>query len=530
MKELGQYTDMLSSIPVGIYILSSEYKFLYVSPVWESLNGISSNEVIDNPHLAFEIIHPHDLANFKAKLKNSIHTISSFDIEVRFIKNDEIRWMRLNSNPSKNESGEWVWFGAQTDITEKKEMESSLIESKLMLDKAIEKYKRANEVKSEFLTNMSHEIRTPLNGIMGFTSLMKTTAMDSMQQEYINLISDSSKSLLRIVQDILLFNEIQSGEVSIPYEFVSIRKLLQKLQKQFSINAEKKNIGLEFIIPHDCPSQLYISESKFSKVLEHLLDNAIKFTHQGNVTLTMEWTPNFNYTAGDFTFHIKDTGIGIREEHLPLLFKPFTQVDSSMTKRYPGTGLGLIICDSLAKLLNAEITLESIENQGSCFSISFETKITNETNKDVAPEISISNPSSTLGKIRFLESSPTILIAEDVDINLLYVRRLVKKFAPNSNILEARNGREALGFINQYYPDLILMDIQMPEMDGLETAKIIRESEDVGKRNIPIIALSAGVLQEQKDACLKSGMNGFLPKPIDSQEFNEILTKYLIPQ
>jgi PAS domain S-box-containing protein len=529
MNELGQYTNMLSSIPVGIYILSSDYKFLYVSPVWENLNGVSSQEILDNPHLAFEIIHPKDLDHFKEKLKHSINTKTSFDIEVRILKNNQIRWMRLNSNPSKNASGEWIWFGAQTDITDKKEMESTLIESKLMLDKAIENYKRANEVKSEFLTNMSHEIRTPLNGIMGFTSLMKTTEMDSLQQEYINLISDSSKSLLRIVQDILLFNEIQSGDVSVPYDFVSIRKLLHNLQNQFSTIAEKKKIELDFYIPQDCPNQLYISESKFSKILEHLIDNAIKFTHKGKVSLTMEWTPNFNFTAGDFTFHIKDTGIGIKEEHLPLLFKPFTQVDSSITKRYPGTGLGLIICDSLSKLLNAVITMESKENQGSTFSISFETKIKNEKSKDMISNISFSQSIPRTTNISFLESNPTILIAEDVDINLLYVRRLVKKFAPKSTILEARNGREALEFINQFYPDLILMDIQMPELDGLETAKIIRENSDQGKRNIPIIALSAGVLQEQKDACLKSGMNGFLPKPIDSQEFNEILTKFLIP-
>ncbi len=512
----------------------------------------------------------------------------------------------------------------------------------------------ASKAKSEFLANMSHEIRTPLNGVIGFTELLLKTPLTSVQQQYAQHANTSGQALLGIINDILDFSKIEAGKLELEIIQADLVELMEQTADIIKYHAGQKQLELLLSIAPDMPRLAKVDPVRLKQILINLLSNAVKFTEQGEVELKVEFTP-LDQTHGRYTFTVRDTGIGIAPEQRRRLFQAFTQADTSTTRRFGGTGLGLTISNLLAQKMGSQIEVHSEPGKGSIFYFAIETTyihtgdalprlpiqrvlvvddndnnrlilehnfaywgieyvgcdsgaaalalLTNTPPYDVLiidyhmPEMdgletirlireqlrlspaqmpiillhsssddpglreeckklgirfNLTKPVKARELYRFLcnlhdsdhqpnapaspsqetvaptdaEQPVTILVAEDVATNMMLIKILLKKIIPGVEILEAHNGLEAVEATRTHPIDLILMDVQMPELDGLAATQLIRQAEQ-GARRVPIIALTAGALHEERERCLASGMDDFLTKPVQPAALAEMKKKYL---
>jgi len=532
-------------------------------------------------------------------------------------------------------------------------LNSELEDKALGIEKAKLQAEHANRAKSDFLAHMSHEIRTPMNAILGFTELLLKTELDNSQRQYTENVSHAGKALLEIINDILDFSKIEAGKLDLEPVETDIVELLNEIVDLIKYSAFKKNLELLLTIQPGIPRKIMIDPIRLRQILINLLSNAIKFTEKGEIELKVEFLIiNDKFTK--YNFSVNDTGIGITPEQRLRLFKAFSQADESTTRKFGGTGLGLVISNLLLKKMNSELLLESDWGKGSNFSFdlnvqyaenlkthpiglnfknvlvldhikkslknigehlnylgvnytlcesafevfiqlkkgNFDLFICNDTNQalsginiinqirtnflipieklqiaiiygsddefkllhaefndlqkltkpikiDDLSALLLNEPTQT-NKIETVEnecieeekavtgkSKKSILIAEDVEMNMMLIKMLLSRMLTNTDIVEAKNGLEALHLVQQQKFDLILMDVQMPEMDGMEATKKIRSLDDEIVKNIPIIALTAGALKEEKEKAIQSGMSDFLTKPIDTKQLKIVLNKYL---
>ena len=388
------------------------------------------------------------------------------------------------------------------------------------LKRAKLKAEKASHAKSEFLAVMSHEIRTPLSGVLGATELLLSTEMNRKQKDYAEIANVSGKSLLSILDDILDFSKIEAGSLKLDISPTPIRELLERSVDIISFQAKVKDIELHLSIPDDIPAFIWTDSTRIRQILINLLTNAVKFTDSGRIELKVLFR-KLSENKGEFTFSVSDTGIGISDEQQQKLFKPFSQADTSITRKFGGTGLGLMISKLLVKKMGGSIGLKSEEGKGSEFFFTIEAEYSDSDGSgyaDMKPH----------EKNIISSQNVKILIVEDIAVNTILLKSMIAQFLPEAVFYEAVSGQEALKTLETVSPDLILMDIQMPDMDGIEATKIIRQNEvSEQKQYTPVIAITAGAVMERKEIAIEAGMDEFITKPLTAKKLASVLKRYV---
>lgn len=434
----------------------------------------------------------------------------------------------------KHKSGRWVWIqarakalfdskgkpsrmiGAHTDITH-------MIAAQERLENEKKEAEKANELKSEFLAHMSHEIRTPLTAISGIAEIMQKnqTNLDTKQKQLINTLNSSTSSLKDLINDILDFSRIESGELELDNENFDLPRLFESAISMMSLRASEKGVNFVFDYSEVEGQEFYGDEKRLRQILINLIGNALKFTEKGGVSVKAyyELREEDEFLRVD----VSDTGIGIAPENFDLVFERFKQADSSVSRKYGGTGLGLPISKNLSQLMGGDIFLSSELNKGSTFSLIIPQKIKNKKSK----EDKSSNVAKINDKIRqSLRDETKVLLVEDYEGNIVVIGYILDDLNISYDV--AKTGLEALELWEENHYSLILMDIQMPEMDGFAATAEIRKLEKSRDLNrTPIIGMTAHALVGDRDKCIEAGMDSYLPKPIVESDLKTKIYKYL---
>ncbi len=511
-KELRKLNKAVESSGEVVFMTDKDGVITFVNSEFTVVYGYSVDEVVGKvtPRiLKSGVMETKDYEAFWQALTNK-QTIKGELINKT--KDGKLIQVESSTNPIFGESGDIIGFLAiQRDITIRKLQEIELIKAKESADSA-------NRMKSEFLANMSHEIRTPLNAIVGFSSILKEkTAGKVIYTEYLDNIIQSSKVLLNLINDILDLSKVEAVRMVIDYQPVNLNNIIKEIKSVFQLKAKEKDLLINISIADDIPESLITDEKYLRQILFNLIGNAVKFTHKGSVEVIVNIIPKENEGSKvDLKFTIKDTGIGIPPDQLTNIFEPFLQVTRKDRNKYGGTGLGLSITKRLVELLGGTITVESQIDKGSVFSFSiFNLEISSlriDENKN--------NEIKQFSKIRF--KNPVLLLAEDIISDRQVIKGYLEPF--NITIIEVENGEECLNAIRKQRPDIILMDMQMPVMDGYTAINIIKSDDAL--KDIPVIALTASGMKQQKDKFEKMA-DDFLIKPIYKNELLQKLIKYL---
>ena len=383
---------------------------------------------------------------------------------------------------------------------------------------AKEKAESGSRAKSEFLANMSHEIRTPMNGILGMIEVMLDAGTLPEQSESLMIVKNSAEALLAIINDILDFSKIEAGKLDVDLIPFRIRECVEDTVRLLSVRAGQKGLQLACDIHSDVPDRIHGDPLRLRQVLLNLLGNAVKFTDSGSVSVEVSAASRDN--GRELEFAVYDTGMGIPKEKQDTIFQAFAQADGSMSRRFSGTGLGLTISSRLVEMMGGRIWVESRLGQGSCFR--FTISATEPAFEETAPVESTAD--ADIAACPRNSHPLRILVAEDHPVNQQIVMRMLENYR-HSAVL-AGNGREVLQALTRGSFDLILMDVQMPIMNGLEAAQAIRRTERGSGRHIPIIAMTAHAMKGDRELCLQSGMDGYLSKPVRIRELLGALDRF----
>ncbi len=475
----------------------------------EKIFGWRAEEVTGKSWSDFELIHPEDQEAAEKQIARLFEGVdTSNTIQNRnFRKDKSVVYCNWYNSPLRDDNGNMISILSQVaDVTELKEFEYNLLQAK-------EQAEAANRTKSEFLANMSHEIRTPMNGVLGMLQLLQTTSQSAEQKEYTLTAIQSSKRLTRLLSDILDLSRVEANRLSIQSRPLDLAEVVSQTCELFKPIAQQTQVKLVCHVEPSIPSNLTGDSARLQQVLTNIIGNAFKFTREGYISVEAYPLTTYDLYKSRVLFSVTDTGIGIADEKIEQLFQPFSQVSTGYRRDYQGAGLGLSICKKLIELMGGSISIESELGEGTtvhfCITFSVDEPI-------VSQEIS----SPIIGKSKQLR----ILLAEDEDVNRFATSKLLER--KGHVVKAAKDGQEAIALLKDDSFDLILMDIQMPVMDGVEATKAIRGGDaGQGKKDIPIIAMTAYAMGGDKEKFLEAGMNGYIAKPVDLEQLEDLLQK-----
>ena len=522
--EKNRLLAVMEILPVGVVVLNAQSGIIHSNKAYKDIWGKTDSADDYAPYKAWRTdtgkrVQPDEWASARAVQKGEtvigqLMKIERFDGSYAFVMNSAV--------PIYDKTGKIAGSAAAVmDITELRHAEEEL-------RKATQAAESANKAKSEFLANMSHEIRTPISGIIGTIKMMLTYDLESDAKQHLEMMKYSAESLLSIINDILDFSRIDAGKMELcPADF-DFYYMTECVRSTLSVEAENKKLLLQIRISPDVPRYLHGDEIRLKQVLVNLVGNAVKFTEQGMITLNVEKTDE----PCKLLFSVTDTGIGIPENRFSDLFESFVQLDASYSKKYQGTGLGLAISKRLAEMMGGTIRLESKEGKGSTF------YFTAEFEKALSEEIPLCPP---FKKGDFINREPAkhtaepvilpclkILVAEDDELNRMSLVHILE--TAGHRVISVSDGRQAIEAFKKEPFDVILMDIQMPETDGIEAARAIKnyESEILNSQfSIPIIAMTAYTLKGNREQFINAGMDEYLPKPVDKEKLFYAIRKLL---
>ncbi|MGE5404562.1 MAG: PAS domain S-box protein, partial [Candidatus Saccharibacteria bacterium] len=497
------YLTLFEEFPALIWRAGLDKLCNYFNQSWLRFTGRTLDQEMGNGWA--EGVHPDDMERCLQIYTVSFDKREAFQMEYR-LKNSygEYRWILDNGQPFYDLDGEFAgYIGSCYDINDMKNVQREM-------QRAKEAAEAANKAKSQFLANMSHEIRTPLNGIMGMTNLTLGTDLNAEQRDNLTMVKACAESLLGIIGDVLDFSKIEAGKMILEQRPFNIKHLVQRTIKSFEVSARMKAIDLRLQMAENIPMFVMGDPNRLQQIITNLTGNAVKFTEEGQVQVIVEKLSSTDKYVS-LKFSVIDTGIGIADDELQFLFKSFSQVDGSVTRKYGGTGLGLAISKELVELMNGTIGVESSKGRGSHFYFIIQFEVAEAAKTESIAATAAGTNTAPL----------SVLLVEDDQVSRMIAKRILQN---NGHEVEmAVNGQDAVDKYDTRVFDLILMDVQMPVMGGVEATGLIREQEAAAGRHTPIIALTAHALEGDKERFLSAGMDGYVTKPINNDELFKVI-------
>jgi len=488
----------------NMYSVNDYPCILYINQAFTTMTGYESDEIVKKTS---DILFGEKTSRRElVKLRHAMRTSQPIRSELTCYKKDGTEfWNDINVVPVTDENGLYThWVSVHRDMTIRKKTEEALVKAKILAEESMKS-------KERFLANMSHEIRTPMNAVIGMTNLLLQTPLNSEQKEFVEIIKQSSDNLLVIINDILDFSKIESGKITFESIAFSLHDLLKKAISTFGLKAAEKNLSLSLSLDATCPDIIMGDSVRLNQILVNLIGNALKFTQKGNVALKAQLVRNSAEHA-IVLFAVSDTGIGIAKNKQSSVFESFSQAGNDTTRKFGGTGLGLAITKQLVELQGGTVWVQSELGKGSTFGFTLPFKIAQSEYVRAQAQCPQKEARNFSGRL--------VLLVEDNYFNQIVAKKTLETVHVACDVAE--NGRIALEMFSQKKYDLILMDIQMPEMDGYETTAHIRQmSPPLDK--IPIIAMTAGALKGENDKCLNAGMNDYISKPFDPKHLYSLL-------
>ena len=468
---------------------------------------------------------PKDREVIRSAFERLFEDYTSYNLDLQLnCHNGETRYLNTIGRAACDNHGKITkLYGAVMDITERKQIEAELMRQNRALEEAIavaQAADSANQAKSDFLANMSHEIRTPMNAILSVAQILDVSDLQPDHRQLLNTLKNNGNKLLTIINDILDLSKIEARELKLNYGEFSLISLIDNLRNSFTPQAQQKGLDLNILV-EDLPQWWLGDDFRLQQILSNLISNALKFTEQGQILVTIApetaVANSFDSSTSMIRFSVTDTGIGIPESQQAQLFQPFTQADNSTTRQYGGTGLGLTICRRLVELMGGIISIESTVGEGSTFWFTIPLQVGD------TPEAATAESSNSARDSAKTPQAKRILVVEDYPDNRELILFVLDSMGYPTD--SANNGREAVERLAQQNYDLVLMDCQMPEIDGYQATQIIRERECNGHRTV-IIGLTAHAMPSDRQKCLDAGMDDYLSKPVSFEKLSQTIEKW----
>lgn len=505
-----KYRNIFENAIEGIFQISYDGKFISANPATAGLLGFTSPDhlISSIKNVAKECFVDPDINQKFVKILAEQNSIIGFETQA-IRKDNQIVWVSLTTRAVYDNEKRISYFeGSIVDITDRKQKESAQEQQKIA--------EKTTQIKSEFIASMSHEIRTPMNAILGFTELLEKEIEDDRQKKFLSIVSSSGQTLLSLINDILDLSKIEAGKFDLQFKTVQLRKICEEISYTFSNKINKKNLKFIIEIDDNTPDAVLMDDVRLRQILLNLTGNAVKFTEKGYIKLSLKpFQKNGNKNSIDLTIAISDTGIGIPEDQQNRIFEPFVQQKGQQISKYGGTGLGLSITQKLIERMNGSICVASDHGKGSTFTV-------------ILRDVPIKSPESIsdiqgIDEDSIMFKPSTLLVADDNPNNRLLINQYLK--GTGISVINAENGEEAISFAISNQPDIILMDMKMPGLNGYDTIKYLKMNPSIC--HIPVIALTATVINDLESKMDDCGADGLLLKPISRKKLIDELARFL---